>query len=59
MISLAQYIDIHANSKDLTDVRRHNAAVLLNVVNAAIAHMQKKGVVFKTNPKTETQIRCV
>lgn len=56
MISLAQYIGGHANSKDLTDVRRHNAAVLLNVVNAAIAHMQKKGVVFKTNPKTETQI---
>lgn len=56
MISLAQYIGVYANCKDLTDVRKHNAAILLNVVNAAISHMQKKGVVFKTNPKTETQI---
>lgn len=56
MITLSQYVGIYAHSKDLTDARKQNAAMLLNVVNAAIAHMQKKGVVFKINPKTETQI---
>ena len=56
MISLAQYLGIHAKSKDLTPARLANADRLLKAVNRLMMEGVKCGIVFPINKATKSQI---
>jgi hypothetical protein len=56
MITLAQYVGVHAKSKDWTAPRQLNANALLQRANALMLLAQADGVDFPTNPKTQSQI---
>ena len=56
MITLDQYVGIHAKSKDWTAQRKLNAIELLKRSNALVLAAQADGVMFKINPKTDSLI---
>lgn len=56
MITLAQYVGIHAKSKDWTAQRSINAAMLISAANALMQKAMADGVKFPVNPKTGSQI---
>ena len=56
MITLAQYIGVHAASKDWTTARQTSAMALLASVNALMLDAIADHVVFLINPKTGNQI---
>lgn len=55
-ISKAQYLGIHAKSKELTPVRLANCDRLLTAVNRLMQFCLSHGIAFKINPKTGSQI---
>ena len=56
MITIAQYVGLHANSKDWTPARQDNATELLQRANALAAVAMAAGVDFPVNPNTRSQI---
>jgi hypothetical protein len=56
MITLAQYVGPHAQSKDWTFERQKAAMTLLDKVNALCGEMQSDGLVMQINPATRSQI---
>lgn len=56
MITLAQYVGVHAQSKDWTFERQKAAMTLLDKVNALCGEMQSDGLVMQINPATRSQI---
>lgn len=56
MITLAEYVGVHSQSKDWTPERQANATDLLARVNRVIRRAMDDGVNFPVNPKTGSQI---
>ena len=56
MITLDEYIGVHASSPDWTPERQANAIILLTQCAALRLRMAADGVIFKVNPKTDTCI---
>lgn len=56
MITIAQYVGIHAASPDLTAQRMANAVALLAAVNPLLEDLLAGGIKLRTNPKTGTLI---
>jgi hypothetical protein len=56
MITLEQYVGVHARSPDWTTKRQANARMLVLTVNAMISVAENDGVDFPINPKTGSQI---
>jgi hypothetical protein len=56
MITLDEYVGIHANSPDWTPQRRAAATAFLLKVNAQIREIYIAGVMLPVNPKTKSQI---
>jgi hypothetical protein len=56
MITLEQYVGVHAKSKDWTAQRKLNAIELLKHCNALVLAAQADGVDFPVNTKTGSQI---
>lgn len=54
MITLDEYVGIHANSPDWTPQRASNAILLLDTCDRLRTCMEADGVVFPVNPKTGT-----
>ena len=56
MISLDDYVGVHKDSPDWTEARRINATELLSACDRLERLAVADGVVFKTNPKTGTEV---
>lgn len=56
MITLNDYVGPHAKSPDWTLHRQTCATNMLAKCNSLKQEMEKDGVIFQTNPKTETNI---
>lgn len=56
MITLLQYVGPHSKSKDWNAARQANAAQLLVATNALMKAAETAGVMFLTNPRTNSQI---
>lgn len=56
MISLADYLGVHADSPDATDARKAAAEAMLDSVNALLLEAEAYGVELPTNPKTGTLV---
>jgi hypothetical protein len=56
VITLAEYVGIHANSPDWTLARTSNAIRLLQACDKLEVLMVADGVIFPVNPKTHTQV---
>jgi hypothetical protein len=52
IITVAQYVGIHANSPDWTPERASNALKLLDACARLSTKMESDGIVFQINPKT-------
>lgn len=56
MISVSDYFGPFVTHKDATPARHMNASKLLTSVNSLMLIAESEGVVFRTNPKTRSQI---
>lgn len=56
MITVAQYVGVHAKSRDWTAPRIEQATALLAKTNALMTVAAAQGVAFPINPKTNSQI---
>ncbi len=56
MISISDYFGPWAEHPDLTEERKDNSLVLLDLVNAFLTLAEANGVMLQTNPHTKTLI---